>query len=229
MTTSMRKSCLILLLSKVRRCFLKEHRRLFALTIWILAIGLLTAQTTKRVYFVGNSVTDAINYNGVKAIAESQGYTHIWGRHMIPGAPLEWLWNHMSDGFTEEPFGAPDNAFPNYVWDAISLQPFDRQIEGEGNDKQMIGNYINLAKGKSPNVQFYIYMRWPRTPDGKSPTDPSLTADTWNSLWTRTYTGGWDGTNETKDFFEDLLVACRAAYTDVNPILIVPVGEVFYN
>lgn len=226
----MQKAYLMALVCKVRRFSLfRKPGGLFAPIIWFLMVGWLSAQTTMRVYFVGNSVTDAINYDGLKAIAESQGNTHIWGRHMIPGAPLEWLWSHMSDGFTESPFGAPNNAFPNYVWDAISLQPFDRLIEGTGNDKEMIGNYINLAKGKSPNVQFYIYMRWPRTPNDLSPTDPSLTADTWNSLWTRSFSGGWDGTNETRDFFEDLLAACRAAYTDVKPILIVPVGEVFYN
>jgi len=185
------------------------------------------AQTTKRIYLVGNSVTDAINYAGFKAIAQNAGNTHIWARHMIPGAPLSWLWEHPADGFSESPYGYPTNAFPNYVWDAISLQPFDRNIEGTGNDKEMVGNYINLAKGNSPNVQFYVYMRWPRTPDSKLPTDPTLTADTWTNLWVRTYTGGYDGTQETKDFFEDLLVACRAAYTSVKPMLIVPVGEVF--
>ena len=181
---------------------------------------------TLRVYFIGNSVTDAINYAGLKAIAESNGNTHIWGRHMIPGAPLEWLWDHRTEGFMEEPYGYPENAFTNYTWDAISLQPFDRLLD---DDKTVIGNYVNLAKGKSPDVQFYIYMRWPRTPDNKAPTDPSLTADTWNSLWTRTYTGGWDGTNETKDYFEKLMLACRSTYTTVKPFLIVPVGEVFYS
>lgn len=202
---------------------------LFALVLAAFLCFDTGGQTTKRIYLVGNSVTDAINYAGLKSIAESQGNTHIWARHMIPGAPLEWLWTHMADGFTESPYGAPDNAFPNYTWDAISLQPFDRMIEGTTADKAMVGNYINLAKGKSPAVQFYIYMRWPRTPDSKAPTDASLTADTWNNLWTRTFTGGYDGTNETKDFFEDLLVACRAAYTTVSPVLIVPVGEVFYS
>ncbi|MDX2188758.1 MAG: hypothetical protein SFY32_02745, partial [Bacteroidota bacterium] len=184
-------------------------------------------QSTMRIYLIGNSVTDAINYNGLKALAESRGNTHIWARQMIPGAPLQWLWDHPNDGFTESPYGVPTNAFPNYNWDAISLQPFDRGIEGADGDKVMINNYVNLANGRNPNAQYYIYMRWPRTPDNKLPTDGSLTADTWTNLWNRTNTNGYDGTNETKDFFEDLLVASRA-YTPTNkPILIVPVGEVF--
>mgnify|MGYP002786896427 CR=1 FL=1 len=187
------------------------------------------AQNSLRLYMVGNSVTDGINYAGLQAIAQSQGKTHTWARHMIPGAPLGWLWENQNSGFTETPYGNPTNAFPNYDWDAISLQPFDRHIEGAGNDKEIINNYINLAKGRSPNVQFYIYMRYPRTSDNKQPTDPTLTADTWTALWQRTFTGSWDGAEESKDFFQKLLVAVRG-YSVINkPILIIPVGEVFNN
>lgn len=205
------------------------------LTLFLLLLGLSNASqaqsSTIRLYLVGNSVTDAINYAGLKAIAESQGNTHIWARHMIPGAPLGWLWDNQNQGFTETPFGAPNNAFPNYTWDAISLQPFDRHIEGAGNDKEVINNYINLAKGRSPNVQFYIYMRWPRMPNNRNDlaSCTECTADQWTTLWGRTFTGGWDNTNETKDYFEKLLVAVRGFSTINKPILIVPVGEVFNN
>jgi len=71
---------------------------------------------------------------------------------MIPGASLSWLWEHSSDGFVEQPHGYPTNALPNYDWDAISLQPFDRVIEGTDGDKQMIQNYFNLSKDRSPNT-----------------------------------------------------------------------------
>lgn len=185
------------------------------------------AQNTMRVYFVGNSVTDAIKYDGLKSLAESAGKTHTWARHMIPGAPLEFLWNNPTTGFTEVPYGPPSNAFPNYDWDAISLQPFDRLIEGANMDKDIVNRYIDLAKTRNPNAQFYLYMRWPRTPDSKSPTDPTLTAQTWNTLWARSFSGGWDNTNESKDFFEDLLFSVRSSQTISKPVLIVPVGEVF--
>ena len=39
-----------------------------------------------RVYFVGNSVTDTINYRALAELAKSRGHKHVWGRHMIPGA-----------------------------------------------------------------------------------------------------------------------------------------------
>ncbi len=42
------------------------------------------APTPLRVYFVGNSVTDTINYRALAELAKSRGYTQVWGRHMIP-------------------------------------------------------------------------------------------------------------------------------------------------
>jgi uncharacterized protein YjdB len=183
------------------------------------------AQTEKRIYTVGNSVTDGVNFAGFKALAESRGYVHTLARHMIPGAPLSWLWDNQNSGFTESPYGAPNNAFPNYTWDAITLQPFDRMIEGSDGDRQMARNYINLARGKSPNVQFYIYSRYPRKKDGLAET-----AANWNSLWLAQYTGGYDGTNETRDFFEDLTTAVRADYagTGLKQPLMIPLGQAMH-
>ncbi len=48
-----------------------------------------TGQKPLRVYFVGNSVTDTINYRALAELAKSRDHKHVWGRHMIPGAPLQ--------------------------------------------------------------------------------------------------------------------------------------------
>ena len=208
----------------------KIANTLFAIMFFLLftlLVNNIFGQTTKNVYLVGNSVTDGIIYSGLDALATSRENTHNFGRHMIPGAPLEWLWSHQADGFTETPYGAPNYAFPNYTWDAISLQPFDRDIEGSGGDLEMVGNYLNLAKGKSPNVQIYIYSRYPRTIGNVLPTDASLTADNWNTTWLSTYNQfSYDGTNESKDFFERLVNLVRTTYTINKPVLMVPVGDV---
>jgi hypothetical protein len=50
---------------------------------------------------------------------------------MIPGAPLEWLYGHPEDGFTEAPFGGWRKALSGFPWDAVSLQPFDRHLHGK--------------------------------------------------------------------------------------------------
>ncbi len=196
-------------------------RQLFLFTCLLLGIS-LQAQVTKNLYLIGNSVTDAINYGGLDALAESKGNTHNWGRHMIPGAPLQWIWDHPNDGISEPPYGLYPNALPNYTWDAISLQPFDRGLDGPDGDVTMGANYINLAKGKSPNMQVYVYSRWPR----KQSTFPE-TADAWNQLWTRTYGSSGPNTEETADYFVKLTNRLRTNHTDIKPVLMVPVGQVF--
>ena len=44
------------------------------------------------------------------------------------------------------------------------------------------------------------------------------------------YTGGWDGTNETKDYFERLTLELRKTCPNLKkPVLMVPVGHVMYE
>ena len=83
------------------------RRTIVVAAIVLATAGQATGQDAKslRVYFVGNSVTDTINYGALAELAKSRGYQQIWGRHMIPGAPLQWIWEHPKDGFQEPPFG----------------------------------------------------------------------------------------------------------------------------
>ncbi len=201
--------------------------RMLAVALSIFLVVLLVnfaarSEQTLRVYHVGNSVTDTINYKGLSQLAQSRGHKYIFGRHMIPGAPLSWIWEHPADGFSEEPFGYYPKALPNYQWDVLTLQPFDRKLDGNDGDVVMAKNYINLVLPKSPNLRIYVYSRWPRRDE-----NGSLDLD---KKWTRKYTGGWDGTEETKDYFEKLTLALRKAYPKLQKhILMVPVGDVLYE
>ncbi len=188
----------------------------------LLVNSVARSEQTLRVYHVGNSVTDTINYNGLRQLAESRGHKYVFGRHMIPGAPLSWIWEHPNDGFREEPFGYYPNALPNYQWDVLTLQPFDRQLDGNDGDLATAKNYIDLALRKSPNLRIYVYSRWPgRDENGNLDFD---------NKWLRKYTGGWDGTEQTKDYFEKLTVELRKAYPKIQErILMVPVGDVLYE
>lgn len=191
-----------------------------SLSVFVLAVPALAADQdakTLRVYFVGNSVTDTIKYGPLAELAKSRGYKQVWGRHMIPGAPLQWIWQHPKDGFQEQPFGHYPNALANFQWDVLSLQPFDRHLDGKDGDLVMGRNFIDLALSKSPEIQVYVYARWPR--QGKEDFD---------TVWLKKYTGGWDGTNETKDYFERLTTGLRKAYPKLK-INIVPVGHVMYE
>jgi hypothetical protein len=180
------------------------------------------SEQTLKVYHVGNSVTDTINYEGLNQLAESRGHKYVFGRHMIPGAPLSWIWQHPDDGLSEDPFGHYRNALSNYQWDVLTLQPFDRHLDGDEGDLVMARNFIDLALAKSPNLRIYIYSRWPRRDE-----DGHLD---FGSKWLRDYTGGWDGTEETKDYFEKLTFELRTAYPKLQDhVFVVPVGDVLYE
>jgi hypothetical protein len=200
---------------------------------------------TARVFFIGNSVTDQINYDGLTELAKSRGITQIWGRHMIPGAPLSWLWDHQ-DGFTTAPYGASQAALTNFTWDIVSFQPFDRRFTGDQSDKDVILRYLNLAKDRDADTQFYIYERWPRMEslDGKGMSynknnfganqaiQPVSLAQVlpYETAWNKTLTDGWDLTNESRDYFEKLTLTVRQATPQLKKsFLIVPVGEVMYQ
>jgi len=187
----------------------------------VLVAPQVPAQDAKplRVYFVGNSVTDTINYRALAELAKSRGHQQIWGRHMIPGAPLQWIWEHPRDGFQEQPFGHYPTALADHPWDVLSLQPFDRHLDGQDGDLTMAKNFIDLALPKSPDLQVYVYARWPR--QGK---------DDFDTAWLKKYTGGWDGTNETRDYFERLTRELRNTCPNLKrPVRMVPVGHVMYE
>ena len=171
-----------------------------------------------RVYHIGNSVTDTINYNALKQLAATRGRTYTFGRHMIPGAPLQWIYEHPDSGFKEEPYGYYPRALSGYEWDALTLQPFDRHLDNKDGDLAIAKRYIELATGKSPNLRVYIYSRWPRREK-----DGGLDFE---KKWLRKYTGNWDNSEETRNYFEQVVGELRRAYPEMkNRIFLVPVGD----
>jgi hypothetical protein len=134
------------------------------------------------------------------------------------------------------------------VWDAVSLQPFDRHLHGQNKEGEDVGDVALVAKlarlaaAKNPDVQIYIYARWPRVtvngkgvPFDKNDYDPAKPGsgndlskiDDYSARWNGKFTGGWDASNETRDYFETLLREVRNETTSLkNPPLLVPVGYV---
>jgi hypothetical protein len=188
----------------------------------------VVSDRTLRVYHIGNSVTNTIGYGSLDKLADSDGRDYEYGRHMISGAPMEFIWSHTSTGFKRNPYGYYPQALTQYEWDAITLQPFDRQLYQDGGigDVQTAQKFIDLTLPKSPNVQFYIFQRWPkRTPDGSG----GYTYD-YENLWQRPYTGKWDRSYETRDYFNQVVSEIRKNNPDMNkPVLMIPVGEVMFE
>jgi len=186
-----------------------------------------------RVYHIGNSVTDAIHYKSLQQMARANGDTYVYGRHMIPGAPLQFIWDKPATGFKENPYGYYPTALKDYEWDVITLQPFDRQLDSKDGfgDLPHCKKFIDLALPKSPGVQVYVYERWPRRKE-KVKNNPSSGYEPFDyqQQWQRKYTGKWDGSNETRNYFEQLTKALRDAYPKLEkPVLMIPVGEVLFE
>jgi hypothetical protein len=205
--------------------------------------GPAPAAKSLRVFFIGNSVTDNINYEGLATLAKSRGIEQVWGRHMIPGAPLRFIWNNPEGGFRRSPYGSAREALAKHSWDVITLQPFDRKLDlpADQADLPVLKEIIDTALTQNPATRFLIYARWPRMrQQGKSmkydagafdPNKPGgpidlATVDAYASNWLKKYTGGWDGTNETRDYFERVVAALREAYPQIrDQIELVPVGD----
>src|SRR5579885_2869218 len=125
-----------------------------SLSLTLLLTGLLgfragaadspTGSHTIRAYFIGNSVTDTLNYGAFTKAVGGAGDHLSWGRQMIPGCPLFGLWRAAEAkpddcGFTENPFGGSVQALHNFTWDVVTLQPFDRLLanpDPKNNDDQ---------------------------------------------------------------------------------------------
>jgi hypothetical protein len=173
----------------------------------------------------GNSITDEIKGDdqaGLPALISQGDRTAVIGRHVIPGAPLDYLYANAT-GFTTEPYGASRNALQNYDWKFVSFQPFDRQLT---QDTAQIGLFIvdALTRPANANCEYFVYGRTPRR----------LTAGTWvasayKSRWDRVYLDtNPDQPEESRDYFQKLTTAVRTA-NPARKISLVPVGEVFYQ
>lgn len=227
----------------------------------VLAAGENPPPKTLRVYFVGNSVTDTVKYGLLADLAKARGHTMPWGRHMIPGAPLFFMLHNALDGkasgFVEKPYGNCVEALKNHEWDAISLQPFDRRLVDDNKDPNkrpegdiaVVQQFIDLALAKSPDVQMYLYARWPRcyvngkgvsydkeafdknvrgvSPVAGEKAPDKVVLDDFSVAWSTPYKKGWGMQLESKDYFEQLLQAVRQANPAMKkPVLMIPVGYV---
>lgn len=180
------------------------------------------SQQALRVYHIGNSLTDTLNYPLFQQLVGQRRRQYIYGRHMIPGAPLAWIWGHPTDGFKEDPYGYYPTALPNYTWDVLTLQPSDRHIEGADGDLAMAKNYINLTQRQSPHLRVYIYARWMH-----KNKDGSLEFD---RRWLQPYDTTVPGSEQGREFFERLVRDLRQAYPQAQDrIFLIPVGDVMYE
>lgn len=181
----------------------------------ILATGILTARAAEplAVFHVGNSLTDQAY--GMHDIARARGHETRFGRHMIPGAPLQWLWEHRAEGFREPYRSKPaDEILKSSPWDVLILQPFGRAPE---NSIEFGAHYAAAAYAGNPDCQVYVFANYPDI--GKEQEKKNLWEERWLSP-TDTRGGAT---------FAKIAVGISAKFPDKKPVKIIPVGEVMYR
>lgn len=162
---------------------------------------------TKRLYLVGNSLTDSINKQGLQFLAESRGYRHIWEGHMMPGAPIRVLWNLPDNGFRGRS-GGTSKALAEHAWDVVTMQPvsdYEKELEAAG-------KIVDLARTTNPDVQVYIFATWPFTTGGSFDTQ-----------WVR-----GDSVRASRRMLESFLHDLRKAHPGGRPPLMIPTGHTMH-
>jgi hypothetical protein len=187
---------------------------LLALAASGLLLGLrpVPAAEPVAIFHVGNSLTDQAY--GMHDLAEARGHKTTFGRHMIPGAPLDWLWNHRHEGFKQPQGESADALLRDHKWDVLILQPYGRATEVSVKYGAL---YAAEAYKGNPQCQVYVFANYPGI--GKDQSE----ADRWEERWlSQDYARG-------RANFERVAKGITAKFPDKKPVRIIPVGEVMYR
>ena len=181
-------------------------------TILLLGTQVRAAEPV-AIFHVGNSLTDQAY--GMHDIAAAREKPTKFGRHMIPGAPLDWLWNHRDEGFRQPDGNKPaDEILRSHAWDVLILQPYGRKPEVS---IEYGTNYAAAAHEGNPDCHIYVFANYPGI--GKEQDEKDLWVKRWLSP---------DHTRGRANF-EKVARGLSARSPDTEPVRIIPVGEVMYR
>ena len=164
-----------------------------------------------RLYLMGNSLTDQLDYDRFTKMVESGGERITLGSQRVPGAPIGWLLNNPDGGFTMQPYGTISRAFAQYTWDALSLQPFQWDYAQNIRD---IPQVLEKFYQKSPAGDVFIYAQWPASDKGGD--------------WTRRWLEPRSTNIMSRQEYEDHVTWLRANNPGKKPARLVPVGHVMH-
>lgn len=196
--------------------------------VTFLVLSAMPVQTAAlNVYWIGNSLTDGVQYERFVRLVQSRSQTCTWGRNIILGAPLYVLYNNTAT-LTRDPYGEYRTALASntYHWDAISLQAggqrlIDPDFPHEG-DSMYVTRFVEYARPKNPSAVFYLYETWVGRPGQND-------AAVWSNAWLAPYTNiSWYDNNGSRSYFWKLIGMARRANPSAT-INMVPVGDVLYE
>ncbi|WP_145365961.1 hypothetical protein [Stratiformator vulcanicus] len=207
-----------------------------------------------RVYHIGNSLTRNIPVERLAQLFEAAGGKYDYGIQLGGGHQLQ---KHLSkrnhsnkpgEGKynLKKPYGEYDQAFKNFKFDAVVLQPYRERLDEEpkvlsrwpwytAGALQSASEFIDYARGETvpgdegwhrqhPNTKnvatdrFYIYATFPSAKD-------ILEAGTYRKVWdSQKYEEGL----HCRAYFETLVDRLNERHPELPvPVRIVPLGDVF--
>lgn len=183
----------------------------FACLVLLAFTVLAQAAEPYRLYLIGNSLTDQLDYDRFKKMVEAGGEQITLGSQRVPGAPIGWFVRNPDSGFTMEPFGKYPKALSEYEWDGLSFQPFQWGFDENIKDMPKI---LEVLYAKSPQAQVYIYAQWPYGEKGGD--------------WTRRWLEPRKTNIMSRDEYETHVTWLRQNYPDRKPAKLIPVGHVLH-
>jgi hypothetical protein len=209
-----------------------------------------------KAYHLGNSLTRNIPVERLQELFKIEGGSYDYGLQLGGGHQLDQLLSKRNHGNKpgegkynlKSPYGEYDNAFKNYKWDAVIMQPYnselDKEIEvterwpyWEAGAIQAASEIIKYARAevdtsgpgwhqKHPNTEnvatdrFYIYATWPKAEQVVEQEGEK----TFSNFY---YQDFENGTQHCKAYFTKLVDELNKRHPDLPvPVRVIPAGEV---
>lgn len=201
----------------------------------MLELCLLCAMST---YHIGNSLTnDGLGNNsgnvqtgtfGLEAMAQYYGYDYTLAMHIDSSQGLTSIWEHPEGNgvggidVLREPYGGYTNAFAQYAWNSITLEPYLKPDETLGTDKLAIEGFVGLARQNPANqsAAFYVYQVWPRQSFGD-----------YSEYWlSESVNDDSTAIRPKRQYYDNLMAWGRARFLPEGVLLReIPAGEVWHR
>src|SRR5689334_12384590 len=90
----------------------------------ILAIISSSVRAEVYTYSIGNSLTVDSQIEAMTQMGAQRGTKIMADEHIRAGVSLDYIWNNPNDHLGSYFAGPYPQAFTNYTWNAITLEPF---------------------------------------------------------------------------------------------------------
>jgi hypothetical protein len=203
-------------------------RQLVCAAALVLALGGAACAEMLRGYHIGNSLTNDARVTSVQSSLTANGKTAFVGYHIDSAQSAHSISLIPSgagglDARPPAPFGAWDNALPNYVWDYVAIQSYNKWNEHPPNisvtgEEELSGYRTMMSAARlnpeNADARLYIYQAWPQTSDSLS----------YRQLWDKAYSALSLPMAFRKQYFTLLYDELKR---DAANTFIIPAGEVF--